>query len=159
MQVNDQGKIDRQDEPMAEGPLTEMTIDGVGLTMEIFKQRAAQLGATGEMSPNLQHLLDLNKILKAWDHTHGTVTDTDAVLVMANARLGVREGNKGISDQMLAVRGCVTDICRLAQQLFENNPEIRHAFEVAAVLIQNGTPVYDERQLGDIIEIHKMVRG
>lgn len=145
--------------PLRDGPQTHMEIDGRdGITMEAFRERARQLGAEGEMSPNLAHLLTLNTVITTWNHTHGTVTDTDALVILGNARLGVRDGNRGVSDQMIAVRGCQTDICRLAQQLFMNNPTIRHAFEAAAALVQNGTPVFDEEQLAQILEIHQMMR-
>lgn len=130
MQVNQQGELNRNAPP--NGP--ELTpVD----------------------NPNLKLLAELRDIMQRFDHTHGTVTNADACILIAHAKIGeAADGQIGM-DHTATVKGCRNDLIRLLLQLLGRDRDLLLPFEVAVVLTRNHRVVMDDDVLDEICRIHE----
>ncbi len=129
------------------------------IIFEDFIARAVKLGAEGEMSPNVRLLLELRDVADAFDHTHDTITDHDAAILLCNTKLGEKADGETVMENFLSVTGCPTDLIRLLQQLFAEEPSMLIPFELAVLIARGGRPVWDEDTLTKLLIIHIKKRG
>jgi len=112
-------------------------------TMDDLRAKAKEIGATGEMSPNCERLLALTEVLSTFDHTHHTVTEDDAILVLATARLGQNADGKNAADHVMGLIGCPQDAIKLLVRAFVSNPVLLPIFRTAIQIAERETDGID----------------
>jgi hypothetical protein len=93
-----------------------------------IKMLQSEAGVVGEASPNIQFAEDVARKLGAeFDHTHGTITNDDCVIFIANTALGRSYiGDKICLNHVVSLKGCQS---ALARALYRAAKESDNFFE------------------------------
>ena len=89
------------------------------------KRLQSELGAVGEYSPNIERVIEqLKEMHGTFDHTHGTITNDDAVLCLVQTYAGQSvNGEEKMFGTHVAIRGCYHNMEDLLTTLFLNKPD------------------------------------
>lgn len=91
------------------------------------EDKQALANATGEMSPNVKTggVIDqIISIVDKFDHTHETVTDSDAILVIIQSNFGERKDGSGAAlCGTENYKGCTPDLINMLSNFLTNNED------------------------------------